>query len=83
MVRNFCFWAVWAAKLVLKKNGGHYEPFFSTFDGQDFFSNIVVSALKRCIKSLHYQIKIFLIDLQFKEMFGALLIILLGDMKKV
>ena len=41
-VRDFCFWAVWAAGPVLKKRlGADYEQifrvFFSCFQGQIFF----------------------------------------------
>ena len=58
VVRDFCFWAVWAAGPVLKKKfWADYEQllraFFHVFRGKKnviFFLNIVESALKSCIK---------------------------------
>ena len=62
MLRDFCFWAVWAASPVHKKKlGADYEQllraFFSCFRGQTifnliFFENTKASALKSCIINL-------------------------------
>ena len=58
VVRDFCFWAVWAARPVLKKRSGltisnFWGRFFHVFRGKNnvnFFKDFVASAPKRCIK---------------------------------
>ena len=60
VVRDFCFWAVWAARPVLKKNGADFEQLlravfmFSWAKNKfkSFFKNIVASALKSYICSI-------------------------------
>ena len=61
VLRDFCFWAIWAAGPVLKKKlGANYEQllraFFSCFRGQifflNFFVNPIASKLKSCIIDL-------------------------------
>ena len=61
VLRDFCFWAIWAAGPVHKKKlGANYEQllraFFSCFQGQffffNFFVNPIASKLKSCIIDL-------------------------------
>ena len=61
VIRNFCLWAFWAARPVLKKEiWANYEQlmraFFSCFQGQKkiyiFFFKQAVSVQKSCIISL-------------------------------
>ena len=67
MVRDFCFWAVWAAgPLHKKKLGADYEQplraFFSCLRGQKkfefIFENIIAFALKSCIINNFFCIKL-------------------------
>ena len=54
MVRDFCFWAVWAAGPVLKKKlGANYEQLlrevFSCFRGKKYNENTTASVLRNWI----------------------------------
>ena len=61
VVRDFCFWAIWAAKPVHKKVfGTNYEQvlraFFSCFRGQYIFFQLFWNPYSICSKKLHGKI---------------------------
>ena len=61
VVRDFCFWALWAARPVHKKVGGQlwatFEGGFFMFSG--FFENTITSTLKSCLIGLERKMMFF------------------------
>ena len=67
VVRDFCFWAIWAAGPVHKKIGVDYEQlyravflmFLGSKESSNFFENTIASALKSCAINFDYSYSYF------------------------